>query len=72
MDKPKLGKYKHFKGNFYRVLGTALQTESREELVIYEPLYDTDVQLFARPLAMFTDEVEVDGKKIKRFEYTGE
>jgi len=71
MNKLKLGKYKHFKtGNFYRVLGTAKHSENLEEFVVYECLYDNPKsKLWVRPLSMFLEEVEINGKKIPRFEF---
>lgn len=69
----KSGIYKHYKGKEYRVIGIAKHSETLEELVVYEALYDNELsRLWARPLEMFLDEVEVDGKKIPRFEYVGE
>ena len=65
----KLGRYKHYKGNEYEVIGVAKHSETLEELVIYKTL-DVE-QIWARPLKMFTEEVEVEGKKIPRFEYVG-
>lgn len=64
----KLGKYKHYKGNEYEVIGLAKHSETMEDLVIYRGLYG-EHKLWARPLAMFTAEVEVDGQKIPRFTY---
>ena len=65
----KLGKYRHTKsGKLYQVVGTALQTETEELLVIYRPLYKTDYELFARPEAMFTEIVTIKGAKQLRFE----
>ena len=49
--------YKHFKGNFYLVVGTALNTETEEQMVIYKALYG-DGQTFVRPLNSFTQKVE--------------
>lgn len=66
----KLGKYKHYKGREYEVIGVARHSETREELVVYKTLYG-DYDLWARSLKMFAEEVEVDGKKVPRFEYIG-
>jgi hypothetical protein len=49
--------YKHFKGNYYLVVGTALNTETEEVMVIYKALYE-DGQVFARPISSFTEKVE--------------
>jgi hypothetical protein len=49
--------YKHFKGNYYLVVGTALNTETEEQMVIYKALYE-DGQVFARPISSFTEKVE--------------
>lgn len=69
----KLGKYKHYKGNFYKVIGVAKHSETLEELVVYEALYDNpEGKLWVRPLKMFTEEIEVDGKKMPRFEFIEE
>ena len=71
----KLGKYKHYKGKFYEVLGVALHTETREILVVYKPLYDAIVEelegepLFVRPKKMFEETLEFEGKQVKRFEF---
>lgn len=66
----KLGKYRHFKGKEYEVLGVAKHSETLEDYVYYRCLYG-DYSLWVRPLAMFEEEVEVNGKKVKRFEYIG-
>ena len=72
-NKVKLGKYRHFKGNEYRVLGMAKHSETLEEFVIYEALYDNpESKLWIRPLTMFLETIERNGKKFKRFEYIGE
>lgn len=69
----KLGKYKHYKGGEYRVIGVAKHSETLEDLVVYEALYKNEVsKLWVRPLSMFTEEIERDGQKIKRFKYIGD
>ena len=65
------GKYKHYKGNEYVVIGIAKHSETFEELVIYRALYGNR-DLWVQSLKMFTEEVEFNGKKIQRFEYIGE
>lgn len=72
-SKIKLGKYRHFKGNEYMVLGVAKHSETLEEFVVYEALYDNPKgRLWIRPLEMFLETIERDGKKFKRFEYIGD
>ena len=66
----KLGKYRHFKGNEYEVIGLAKHSETLEDLVIYRALYGKN-DLWVRPLSMFIEEVEVAGQKIPRFKYIG-
>lgn len=66
MTEIKPGKYQHYKGNYYEVIGTAKHSETLEEMVIYKALYGEE-QLWARPLKIFLEEVEVNGKKIPRF-----
>ncbi len=68
MDTPRPGRYRHFKGNEYRVLGTATHSESGEALVVYRPLYG-DGDLWVRPLAMFMETVERDGREQPRFAF---
>lgn len=72
-NKLKTGKYKHYKGKEYRVIGIAKHSETQENLVVYEALYNNEIsKLWVLPLVMFTETVEIDGKKIPRFEYIGE
>jgi len=65
------GRYRHFKGNEYEVLGVARHSETLEELVIYRALYG-ERGLWVRPLAMWNEEITRDGITRKRFEYIGE
>jgi hypothetical protein len=60
------GIYRHYKGQSYRVLGTALHSETMEELVVYQALYG-DHGLWVRPATMFAESVELDGEPIPRF-----
>ncbi len=71
MKQLKLGKYRHFKGNEYQVLGTVRHSETEEEMVLYRPLY-ADHGLWVRPIAMFFDHKEVAGKMVPRFEFVEE
>ena len=69
MDKKlRLGKYKHYKGNQYEVIGVAKHSETLEELVVYRALYG-EHGLWVRPLKMFLETVEVENKKIPRFKF---
>ncbi|WP_349573042.1 DUF1653 domain-containing protein [Azotobacter salinestris] len=60
------GLYRHYKGAEYRVLGVVRHSETEEELVLYQALYG-DFGLWVRPLAMFVESVEVDGRQMPRF-----
>jgi acyl-CoA thioesterase I len=62
------GFYRHYKGNMYQVLGVAKHSETLENMVVYRALYGNE-GLWVRPLHMFTELVEVDGKKVKRFDF---
>ena len=60
------GVWQHYKGNKYRVLGTALHSETLERMVVYKALYG-DGELWVRPLSMFTESVVLDGVTVPRF-----
>ncbi|GFO57469.1 hypothetical protein GMSM_44760 [Geomonas sp. Red276] len=60
------GSYRHYKGNEYEVIGIARHSETEEEMVVYRKLYG-DRSLWVRPLAMFQEQVEVDGRLVPRF-----
>ena len=66
----KKGIYRHYKGNEYELIDVALHSETLEEMVVYRALYG-DQKLWVRPADMWEEEVEVDGKKVKRFEWSG-
>ncbi|KXK27406.1 MAG: hypothetical protein TR69_WS6001000282 [candidate division WS6 bacterium OLB20] len=62
------GIYRHYKNKLYRVHFVALHSETQEQLVVYESLYDNETSRFwVRPLKMFTESVVVDGIETKRF-----
>lgn len=61
-----LGRYRHYKGGEYEVIGVARHSETLEALVIYKPLYNA-TGLWVRPHAMFFAELEVDGRMQPRF-----
>lgn len=60
------GKYRHYKGNDYEVVGVATHSETHEPMVVYRPLYGA-MGLWVRPLPMFMEDVTVDGKTVPRF-----
>lgn len=63
---PENGKYRHYKGNVYEVLGVAKHSETLEELVVYRSVHDG--QIWVRPRKMFLEEVAWEGKKQPRFQ----
>lgn len=62
-----LGRYQHFKGNYYQVLHLAKHSETDEWMVVYQPEYG-ERGIWVRPLSMFDETIERDGKRVKRFE----
>ena len=66
MEDIKPGRYRHFKGREYEVLGIARHSETEEELVVYRALYG-DFGLWVRPVSMWNETVERDGKTYQRF-----
>ncbi len=64
----KLGRYRHYKGNDYIVIGVARHSETQEELVVYQQDYG-EKGLWVRPKEMFLESVEVDGEQIARFQF---
>ncbi len=61
------GRYRHYKGNEYEVIGIARHSETLEAMVVYRPLYG-EGGMWVRPAAMFTETVVIDGKTLPRFE----
>ncbi len=61
-----LGKYRHYKGKEYEVIGVARHSETLEDLVVYKALYG-ERDLWVRPAKMFLENVEINGKMIPRF-----
>ena len=70
----KLGIYKHFKtGNLYRVIGVAKHSETLEDFVVYEALYENKVsKLWIRALKMFEQEVEWEGERVLRYTFVSD
>jgi hypothetical protein len=64
------GRYQHYKGQFYTVIGVARHSETDEELVVYRPEYG-ERGLWVRPKAMFVESVVVDGRPVPRFRFIG-
>lgn len=71
MNEIKLGKYRHFKGNEYEVVGIAKHSETLAPMVVYRALYG-EGGLWVRPAEMWNEVVERDGKTFPRFAYIGE
>lgn len=73
MNSIQLGKYRHYKGGEYEVVGTAILESTLEQMVLYRPLYTSaefsPETTFVRPLAVFLELVEVDGRTIPRFQF---
>lgn len=67
----KVGKYRHFKGMEYEVMGVAKHSETLEPMVVYRALYGAG-ELWVRPAAMWNETVERDGVTYQRFTYVGE
>ncbi len=71
MEPIKPGLYRHFKGGEYRVLYTAVHSETLEPMVVYQALYG-EKGIWVRPAAMWNETVQRDGRVVKRFTYIGE
>ncbi|QJD58524.1 DUF1653 domain-containing protein [Pseudomonas sp. gcc21] len=66
-----LGRYRHYKGSDYQVIGLAQHSETGEQLVVYRTLYG-NYDLWVRPLSMFVEQVQVDDVAIPRFTFISE
>ena len=71
MDEIRPGRYRHFKGGEYQVLGMAKHSETLEPMVVYRALYG-EGGLWVRPAAMWNETVERGGQTFRRFTYIGE
>ena len=71
MDEFRPGRYRHFKGKEYELIGLARHSETMEEMVVYRPLYG-EGGLWVRPASMWNEQVERDGYSGTRFAYVGE
>lgn len=69
MVKP--GRYQHYKGNDYEVVGVARHSEDETDLVVYRQLYG-EQKMWVRPITMFTESVSVNGRSVERFRYIGQ
>lgn len=67
MNEIKCSTYRHYKGNIYKVLHIAKHSETLEDMVIYQDINAPD-KIWARPASMWNDDIEIDGKTVKRFE----
>ncbi len=67
----KLGKYRHFKGGEYEVIGIAHHSETMEDMVVYRALYG-EKELWVRPASMWNETVTRDGVTFPRFTYVGD
>jgi len=71
MQTVKPGRYRHFKGNEYEVIGVAKDSETLQAVVVYRALYGDTQQLWVRSAAMFQEEIEKDGVRMPRFTFIG-
>ncbi|MEX8519351.1 MAG: DUF1653 domain-containing protein [Leptothrix sp. (in: b-proteobacteria)] len=62
-----LGRYRHYKGGEYEVIGVARHSETLEPMVVYRPLYNA-TGLWVRPYEMFVGTLQVDGCEVRRFQ----
>ena len=71
----KLGKYQHYKGQYYEVIGLGKHSDTLEEYVVYRGLYNSEEfgnnPLWVRPKKVFEERVVIDGKEVPRFRFVG-
>lgn len=73
METVKPGVYEHYKGKQYHVICTAKHSETLEDMVVYAALYENEVStLWVRPVAMFLEDVELEGQMVPRFRFIAE
>ncbi len=65
-DRIELCRYRHYKGNEYVVIALAKHSETLEDMVIYRDV--NSPKIWARPASMWNDEIEIDGKTVRRFQ----
>ena len=68
----KRGRYQHYKGKLYEVIGIARHSETLEEMVVYKALYKSKFSkhsMWVRPKAMFLQKVNKDGQMVPRFKF---
>ena len=70
MNEMRSGKYRHYKGNEYEIIGIAKHSETLEEMIVYRSVYDKN-SLWVRPKDMFFETVVINGVEVSRFEYLG-
>ena len=63
------GVYRHYKNNLYKVICTSMHTETGEKLVVYFKVNENPPKYYARPQNMFLENINIDGKTIKRFQF---
>ncbi len=66
------GIYEHYKGKRYEVIGVGLDSETTKPVVVYMPLYESNVPFWVRPYEIFLEFVDVNGTKVRRFEKSNE
>ena len=73
METIEKGTYRHFKGSLVQVLGVAKHSETLEDFVVYDHRGTNELSdMWVRSVSMFFEEVEYEGKKVRRFEFVGE